>query len=663
MKFLPSARRLLLRFASWLSAAAVATSLLMFLGLWMTGRDAERVATIHSSISTRLVLLQDLLLQLGGKEVNDSNMRGLFAIDFENLEHDLRSTKLDATPEWRAFRQLWLEIRSSDTPSRRKAELAGRATAVALMLQRESQRLGSGIGHQVFVAQTLGLLGLLATAAISLILAQDMITKIIRPVRNMAEDLALRIDFFKETLRFSEPETIEVDKLQRILTRFWKQYADYRRSNVERIEAESEKLRATVNAIDDGILVLNSEEIVVHVNKGFAALVELPMHEILGRPWNDLDSASHNYLQLRRHFDEVDEDSEDTVQLEIPAEEDASPPSPGAHGEAPVARKTMEVFSGKKKSFVDAGGQAGFIFMLHQYSEEGAKVALRQRVLLLVQGALRTPVQSLRVGIQLAMSSLASAENSLRITDSSIPAPASAPLHARLQIVQRQVAEAARFLDIVKRSREHIETIAHNLTSFDIDEFGSREELTNLPKFLGTCVDAERLTAQESAVQIAFETGSEDIVGTVDKDAMQVVIDNLLTNAVSASAQSAGTDRRVLLRLWQASEFWAKFPPAQNLPSFVIEDLAEGNQDTNKLFAGVVVVVADTGPGVEQELEENLFTPGLQGTRIKTGEKGGLGLAFAKEVAEANDGFVWLSGSEIVSGYPGAQFVVFWPMT
>jgi signal transduction histidine kinase len=72
---------------------------------------------------------------------------------------------------------------------------------------------------------------------------------------------------------------------------------------------------------------------------------------------------------------------------------------------------------------------------------------------------------------------------------------------------------------------------------------------------------------------------------------------------------------------------------------------------------GVEVRIEDAGPGIQQELREQIFNPFV--TTKKTGV--GLGLSIVSRIVDGHHGTIRVEGDREANGLQGASFIVFFP--
>ncbi len=145
----------------------------------------------------------------------------------------------------------------------------------------------------------------------------------------------------------------------------------------------------------------------------------------------------------------------------------------------------------------------------------------------------------------------------------------------------------------------------------------------HVQSFLKGIVSAVRGAADLERVRIQFECQNELGERMVDRDKLETILINLITNAIKFS----GPGRTVNLRA-----------RIESMPDSEKESFGQGNKDRNQL----VIEVQDNGPGIAKENLRNIFDRFWQadGSIKKLRQGTGIGLAIVKE-------FVGVMGGEI----------------
>src|SRR4051812_10656783 len=146
---------------------------------------------------------------------------------------------------------------------------------------------------------------------------------------------------------------------------------------------------------------------------------------------------------------------------------------------------------------------------------------------------------------------------------------------------------------------------------------GLHQERTDLRQLAGTAAERATQLGRERGVKVELATGRA-ITAEVDPEAIAIVIDNLIRNAIDHSA----ADQTVLV----------------------------------SVEAGPTIAVEDRGPGVASELRARIFEPFARGraTDRASGTGLGLGLAICKRIVDGHGGTIEVE--DRAGG--GARFVV-----
>ena len=171
--------------------------------------------------------------------------------------------------------------------------------------------------------------------------------------------------------------------------------------------------------------------------------------------------------------------------------------------------------------------------------------------------------------------------------------------HARVaEAVDRAANEALRAGEIIRRLRDFV---ARGETERRVE---------SLPKLIEEASALALVGAKEYGVRVRFEFDPQVDLVLVDKVQVQQVVLNLIRNAVDAMLES----------------------PKRHLTVAVVPS-------DNEM---ALVSVADTGPGVSEEVAGQLFQPFI--TTKRSGM--GVGLSISRTIIEAHGGRIWVEAND-----------------
>ena len=141
-------------------------------------------------------------------------------------------------------------------------------------------------------------LGLGISVLAVLVLSVWMVRLILRPMRQLAQ----RIHELGPAGGQRELERyglVEFDELTREFNGLLRRLEKHERGNTERLVYENAKIDALINSIDDGLVLLDRQGKILHVNFMAGMLLQTEPNELLGRNINDLNIATRFYINLR----------------------------------------------------------------------------------------------------------------------------------------------------------------------------------------------------------------------------------------------------------------------------------------------------------------------------------------------------------------------------
>jgi len=179
--------------------------------------------------------------------------------------------------------------------------------------------------------------------------------------------------------------------------------------------------------------------------------------------------------------------------------------------------------------------------------------------------------------------------------------------------------EIKEMIDIISDSADNVYNLLDNLLSWSRSQRGTLKlhpQMTNLVDLINNKIELLNFQAVNKKILIEFGCGTEGILLEVDPDLMNVVIQNLLTNAI-------------------------KFTPTGG--KIEVNCKIENNH--------IMAYVRDNGIGISEEDAEKLFNPNVHFSTSGTeNEKGiGLGMLICKDFIEIHHGEIWVE-SELGKG-------------
>jgi PAS domain S-box-containing protein len=159
------------------------------------------------------------------------------------------------------------------------------------------------------------------------------------------------------------------------------------RTRIDVVLEEKAKTEAVMEAIEHGLLVLDPEGVVMHVNEVACAILEVEREAVLGRRFEDLASRHPHYLRVRdaiREFERHPEREGDRVEIAL------------------FLRGRDHFFVLHPTSFQTRDGEpAGLILTLQDVTYFRDQEARREHLVATLSQDLGTPITSLQMAIEL----------------------------------------------------------------------------------------------------------------------------------------------------------------------------------------------------------------------------------------------------------------------
>jgi NtrC-family two-component system sensor histidine kinase KinB len=337
-----------------------------------------------------------------------------------------------------------------------------------------------------------------------------------------------------------------------------------RLTRIDAVLAEKAKTEAVMEAIEDGIIVLDPEGVVVHVNEVACAILEVERERVLGARFDDLASRHPHYLRVREAARELERDpAKHDISLEI----------------ALFLRGRDHFFVLRPTPYrTHEGAPAGLILALQDVTYFRDQENRRENLVAMLSHELGTPITSLGMAVELLQRSADAAARG-----SEEPAAARERrelLAAAHEDVLRLKDVAKQFLDLARSRATAIAVERHPLEVADV--------AARVLKIFAAQA-REKDIAIENQVTAA-EAGT--IVG--DEVKLSWALSNLLANALRYTppggrivVSAAGRDGGVALSV---SDTGPGIPPEQRERVFERFAQAPGAGDLGGAGLGLAIV-------------------------------------------------------------------------
>jgi len=246
-------------------------------------------------------------------------------------------------------------------------------------------------------------------------------------------------------------------------------------------------VEAVIESIEDGLVVLNRDGIIVHVNDVACAILGCERTDALGRPFDALGTNHPHYVRLRvavRDFLSHPEREGESVEVAL------------------FHRGRDHFYVLRPTPFRDrTGAHAGHILVLQDVTHLRDQDARREQLMATLSHELRTPLTSLRMGVE------------------------------RLE----QRPERSELVAMVRRDVDRLEDVAHRLlevSRWRAMAIALERQRVDLRIVLGRIAEVFALQAADRGVSLAIASPDREATITGDATKLTWALSNLVTNAL-----------------------------------------------------------------------------------------------------------------------------------
>jgi signal transduction histidine kinase/DNA-binding response OmpR family regulator len=177
-----------------------------------------------------------------------------------------------------------------------------------------------------------------------------------------------------------------------------------------------------------------------------------------------------------------------------------------------------------------------------------------------------------------------------------------------------------------------------------------RVSRTSISQFMKGIVQSFASLAEQKKITLRFKTNDESLMGYVDRDKLEKIVTNLLSNAFKFTPEGGRVEVDLSLRRNMAQARSTK----QSLSidgNEIPTSRRVGTRNDRNWTESIQIKILNSGPGIPPEQLDKIFDRFYQvdESYTKDGEGTGIGLALAKELVEVHHGEI-LAESELNKG-------------
>ena len=137
-----------------------------------------------------------------------------------------------------------------------------------------------------------------------------------RPLTELAERLR-GVSQRKSHVRLGPQTLAELDEVAREFNQMAERLENYDRMNVERIVYEKSKTEAIIESLEDGVVLIDSDGIVAHINEVAALIMGIEPSDALGSRFDDLSSNHPHYIRVRDSIRNLNKSEAELQRVEV----------------------------------------------------------------------------------------------------------------------------------------------------------------------------------------------------------------------------------------------------------------------------------------------------------------------------------------------------------
>jgi NtrC-family two-component system sensor histidine kinase KinB len=158
--------------------------------------------------------------------------------------------------------------------------------------------------------------GLLAVLIVGVALAWGLGWAIARPLTELAVRLR-GVGQRRSQMRLGAQNVAELQAVAREFNQMAERLEQFEKLNVDRLMYEKSKTEAIIESLEDGVVLIDSQGIVAHINEIAALIMGVEPKDALGSPFDDLSSNHPHYLRVRDALRNLSKTKGDEQRVEV----------------------------------------------------------------------------------------------------------------------------------------------------------------------------------------------------------------------------------------------------------------------------------------------------------------------------------------------------------
>jgi NtrC-family two-component system sensor histidine kinase KinB len=158
--------------------------------------------------------------------------------------------------------------------------------------------------------------GLLLLLLLGSILSWTLAANLSRPLAELAHHLR-SFSLRGPSSRVSEQPLAELQTVAAEFNRMAERLEQFDKINVDRLIYEKGKTEAIIESLEDGIILIDADGIVTHMNEVAGIILGIEREEALGSPFDDLNSNSPHYVRVRSALKQPADSQRIEVELHV----------------------------------------------------------------------------------------------------------------------------------------------------------------------------------------------------------------------------------------------------------------------------------------------------------------------------------------------------------